>query len=276
MKKTLLIAAAALVAGIISTTAQAQNVYSQNVVGYANITIPPNGYQIVGSQFINGSDANATNGDINATFSNGFISQPIDPPNTHSNSAIYIYNGVSFVTYYYFNAADANTWNGTPVAGWYDLLGNYANVQLTGNQAAFIQNHSSSPMTITTVGNIFQGTNVSVINAGYNFIALQVPISTNPIVSGYGLPSNMTSSPVDPPLQSRNDAIFVWNGINYQTYYYFNAADSITWGSNDGLPGFHDTLGDPMPVSAYPQVNQGFFLYHTGAPITWTNAFVVQ
>jgi hypothetical protein len=38
MKKTLLIAAAALAAGVIST--QAQPVYSQNVVGYANVVTP--------------------------------------------------------------------------------------------------------------------------------------------------------------------------------------------------------------------------------------------
>ena len=42
MKKTLLIAAAALAAGIIST--QASSVYSQNIVGYANIPTPGAGY----------------------------------------------------------------------------------------------------------------------------------------------------------------------------------------------------------------------------------------
>jgi len=41
--KTLLIAAAALAAGIISS--QAQSVYSQNVVGYANIATPSSGVQ---------------------------------------------------------------------------------------------------------------------------------------------------------------------------------------------------------------------------------------
>jgi len=41
MKKTLLIAAAALAAGIIST--QASSVYSQNIVGYANVPTPTGG-----------------------------------------------------------------------------------------------------------------------------------------------------------------------------------------------------------------------------------------
>ncbi len=39
MKKTLLIAAAALVAGVISSEAQ---VYSANIVGYVNVVMPAN------------------------------------------------------------------------------------------------------------------------------------------------------------------------------------------------------------------------------------------
>jgi len=274
MKKTLLIAAAALAAGVITSQAQ---VYSQNVVGYVNQTLPANSYQILGSQLIGGSDSAQTNGDINATLVNGFVSQPLDPPNTHSNSAIYLWNGISYVTYYYFNQADATTWEGfASPAGWYDLLGNYANVKLTGNQAAFIQNHSSSPMTVTTVGTVFQGTNTSSIVAGYNLVALAVPISTNAFGGTFGLPASMTSSPLDPPNPSRNDTIYAWNGISYTTYYYFNAADATTWQGFSSPAGFYDLLCNAMPSSSYPTVNQGFFLYHTGSAITWTNGFTVQ
>jgi hypothetical protein len=275
--KTLLIAAAALAVGIISSQAQ---VYSQNVVGYVNQPIPANSYQIVGSQLIGGSDVNATNGNINTTLLNGFISSPNDPPNLSSNSVIYVWNGSGYAQFYYFNQADANTWNGTPVAGWYDTLGNMANVNLNKGQAAFIQNHSSFPMTITTTGNVLGGTsgstNITLINAGYNLVALQVSISTNPIVSGYGLPGNLTSSPLDPPLASRNDVIFAWNGAGYAQYYFFNQADATTWQGFASPAGFYDSLGNAMPSSSYPQVNQGFFLYHTGASITWTNGYSVQ
>jgi len=273
--KTLLIAAAALAVGVISSQAQ---VYSQNVVGYVNQTIPGNSYQIVGSQLVGGSDVNQTNGNINTTLVNGFISSPNDPPSSSSNSVIYVWNGAGYAQYFFFNAADAVTWGASSnVSGWYNLNGDMAPVSLNNGQAAFIYNHSASPMTITTVGNVKQGTNYATINAGYNLIALQEPISTNPIVSGYGLPQNLTSSPQDPPIPARNDTIFIWSGSGYSQYSFFNAADAATWGAAaPQTADFYNLNGDHLPSSSYPQVNQGFFLYHTGSPLTWTNAYTVQ
>ncbi|MGH7953617.1 MAG: hypothetical protein ACREFE_17105 [Limisphaerales bacterium] len=52
--KTLLIAAAALVAGIISS--QAQTVYSANVVGYVNLPIPANQFTLVANPLDNGTN----------------------------------------------------------------------------------------------------------------------------------------------------------------------------------------------------------------------------
>lgn len=274
MKKTLLIAAAALAAGIISTEAQ---VYSQNVVGYVNQAIAAGQYQIVGNQMINGSDVSATNGDINACLINGFVSSPNDPPSSSSNSVIFVWNGSGYAQYFFFNQADATTWEGfASPAGWYDALGNMANVKLGVNQAAFIQNHSTSPMTITTVGNVLQGTNLTTINVGYNLMSLSAPVSTNPVATTFGLPGNLTSSPNDPPTLANNDALYSWNGSGYAQYFFFNQADATTWEGFASPAGFYDALGTPMPTSAYPQVNQGFFLYHSGSPITWTNVFTVQ
>jgi hypothetical protein len=58
MKKTLLIAAAALVAGIVSSNAQ---VYSANVVGYVNVVLPGNGYALVANPFDDGNGNYLTN-----------------------------------------------------------------------------------------------------------------------------------------------------------------------------------------------------------------------
>ena len=58
--KTLLIAAAALAVGILASSAQT---YSQNVVGYVNVTLGDNAFWFLGNQLINGSDANKTNND---------------------------------------------------------------------------------------------------------------------------------------------------------------------------------------------------------------------
>jgi len=63
--KTLLIAAAALAATVISSEAQ---VYSQNVVGYANITCPPGQFSLIGNQFDTGSNT------LNNVLSAGLVS----------------------------------------------------------------------------------------------------------------------------------------------------------------------------------------------------------
>jgi hypothetical protein len=292
-KTLLLAAAAALAAGILTSSAQ---VYSANVVGYITMVVPANGYQVMGNTLINGSDVNATNNDINEAFTNGFVSSPVPAtmanptqnPALSSNSVFYAWNGSSFGAYYFFNAADATTWEGSPSpAGWYTQGGVPAVANLNQGKAAFIYNHSSGPMTNTFIGTVLQGTNTaSIIQSGYNFMSLQEPISTNPIVSSYGLPGTLTSSndlnnANDVPTQFSNDAIYVWNGSSFGGYYFFNTADATYWENSGGFSpvypaGFYDQGGNPMPVTSYPQVNQGFFLYHTGSPITWTNGFAVQ
>ena len=274
MKKTLLIVAAALAAGMIST--QAQNVYSQNIVGYVNQSVPAHSYQIIGSALVNGSDINKTNGDINATLLTGLVSSPNDPPNLSSNSVMFYWGGSGYANYYYFNEADATAWEGVPSpAGWYDGGGTPANINLKDGAAAFIYNASSSDMTVTTVGTVKTGTNVTTINPGYNLINLQVPVSASvTTTNGYGLPLNLTSSPLDPPTQSLNDTIFYWGGSGFANYYYFNQADATAWEGVPSPAGFYDGGGTPMPVN--PGVNQGFFLYHNGPAVQWTNSYSIQ
>jgi hypothetical protein len=76
--KTLLIGAAALAAGILSS--QAQNVYSQNIVGYAQVIIPANQFTLVCNPFDNGT--------------NDIYSIDSGMPN---KSVIETWNGTSFV-----------------------------------------------------------------------------------------------------------------------------------------------------------------------------------
>jgi len=274
--KTLLIAAAALAVGVISSQAQ---VYSQNVVGYINQTIAGNSFFPAGNVMINGSDSSQTNGSINTCYS-GLVSSPNDPPYSSTNSQLYVWNGAGYVTYYYFNQADCNTWWGDTahVAGFYTAGGDYCPAKLPAGSASFIYNNSASSTVLTTVGNVLQGTNISTIVTGYNLLSLKQPISTNVCVSGYGLPSNLTSSPNDPPTFSANDTLYLWSGngpsASFVTYYYFNQADCNTWwGDTTHQAGFYTAGGNYAPN---PAVNQGFFLYHNGAPITWTNVYQVQ
>jgi len=288
--KTLLVAGAALALSL--ATSQAQ-VYSANVVGYINVTVPAGGSMPVANGLINGSDANATNNSIAACYINGLISSPdlvTGYPNLDSNSVIYIWTGSTFDGYYYFNAADANTWNGTPTAGFYDLSGDFITDTVQQGQAAFIHNvnnlGNTAPMTLTLLGQVLQGTNVFTIVPGNNFISLAVPIdctTNNPIGPTFGLPSNLTSTNLisgvnggypDPQL---NDTIYVWSGTTWNGWYYFNAADANVW---NGTPtaGFYDPSGDLLTSPGFPgpKISQGFFLWHSGTALQWTNSFIVS
>jgi hypothetical protein len=287
MKKTLLIAAAALAVGIISS--QAQTVYSQNVVGYVNQTIPAHSFQIIAGQMINGSDAAQTNGNINTVLTNGLVSDVNGPPNG-SNSVVYIWDTVhgGAAQFSYFNAADATYWEqggpGGPAypAGFYDSLGNPLSFTLKPGIAVYLQNNFTQPITVTSVGTVFQGTNVTPIVAGFQLISFCAPVAdVQNSTNTYGLPPNLTSSTVGD--QAHNDTLFVWDTLHggAAQFLWFNAADATYW--EQGGPGgpaypagFYDSLGNPMPSYDYAQVNQGFYLWHNGPTIQWTNSFTVQ
>jgi len=80
MKKTLLIAAAALVAGVISS--EAQPVYSANIVGYVNQVLPSGSLQLVCNPLDNGTN---TGNDVFATLPN--------------KSQVQLWNGTGFTAY---------------------------------------------------------------------------------------------------------------------------------------------------------------------------------
>jgi hypothetical protein len=271
--KTLLIAAAVLAVGVASSLAQT---YSQNLVGYVNMTIGAGKYQIVGNTLVNGSDVGQTNNDINACLGAGFVSDPAGPP-SGANSVYIAWGGAGYsAPLYYFNAADATTWEtfASP-AGWYDDLGNYAAATLPQGKSAFVKNASGAPMTVTITGNVLQGTNTAItIATGYALYSLQQPISTNASVAGYGLPQGLTSDPAGPP-SGLNDVLIGWGGTAFSVpLYWFNANDATTWETFASPAGWYDDLGNLAPAAA--AVNQGFFILHHGAGVVWTNKFTVQ
>ena len=79
MKKTLLIAAAALVAGVVSSNAQ---VYSANIVGYVNQTLPSGSLQLVCNPLDDGTN---TGNDVFASLPN--------------KSQVQLWNGTGFTAY---------------------------------------------------------------------------------------------------------------------------------------------------------------------------------
>jgi hypothetical protein len=151
--KTLLIAAAALVAGVISSEAQ---VYSANVVGYINLSLT-NGFNLVANQL--DSDGTGTNNTISGVFGSSL------PP----GSTVYEFagGGWTIVSSYTVNrSGTATNWDA------------FATNSFNPGQGAFVKVPSST--TVTLVGNVLQGNlvNPNLPGAGgYTLVSSQVPLA---------------------------------------------------------------------------------------------------
>lgn len=263
MKKTLLIAAAALAASVITSQAQ---VYSQNIVGYYNTPLPAGKFALVANQLVNGSDANKTNNSINTAFS-GLRSDDQGVANT----TLYRWNGTGYNVFQYFTGVDADTYflNSGSVNGFYDPVGNLSTAALNQGSGSFLYNPSGSAITNTTFGTVVQGTNSITITTGFNIYSIIQPISTN-ISSSVAFANFPGTSDVD---GNNNDTLYLWNGNGYNVYQYFTGADADNYFLLSGsVNGFYDPVGNY--INAAPLVGQAFFLRHIGAPVTWTVTFV--
>jgi hypothetical protein len=194
MKKTLLMAAAALAAGII--TSQAQPVYSQNIVGYVNTTLPV-GYSLITvplNAAASGNTVPATNV-LNAL---------------QSSDAVIIWNGSGYSTYTYVAFGPGQAWL-YPDGSFSDVSPN-----LSIGQGFFYQNGQGAPETNTFTGTVVT-TNQQSLVVGYSLVASSAPVG--------GL---LDSTNFSLPFQS-GDAVIIWNGSGYSTYTYFAAGPGQTW-----------------------------------------------
>lgn len=142
MRTKALLAAAAFAAGL--ATSLAQNVYSLNVVGYYNVTVPANSFALIANQL------NTTNNTIGSLL-------PSVPPGTQ----LFKYGPGGWVAYT-FDEFDL-VW--TPDG----------NATLNPGEGAFIKNNTSQPLTVTFVGEVPQGQLVNPIPAGYSVRSSIVP-----------------------------------------------------------------------------------------------------
>jgi uncharacterized protein YukE len=243
--KTLLIAAAALAATV--TASQAQTVYSQNVVGYINITVT-NGTAAMGAnQLDTGSNT------LNNVFQTGAISQ---------KTLLQEWNGAGYNTYTYFNCADSPLGN----SGWYN--GSGVEVGLTNlvpiGYGFFIHNSAASTITLPTVGQVVQGTNVYTVPPGAAIYSIPEALA--------GLPLDNTN--INFPAISQKTLYQAWNGQGFNTYTYFNCADSPL-----GASGWYNSSGVDEDTNAaiWPVAGGSFFIHNSSAvTINWTNVFEVQ
>jgi len=146
--KILLTAAAALVAGLVSSNAQ---IYSANVVGYMTVQLT-NGFTMVANQ--------------------------LDLDGTGTNNGIYTVVGTNMP-----NLAQVEAWNGNGFSPSKFSTGTHkwsANNQLFTNAMSigsgfFVQ--SSVNTNFIEIGNVIQGTNMIPISVGFQVISPTAPLS---------------------------------------------------------------------------------------------------
>jgi hypothetical protein len=270
--KSLLIAAATLAAGIISSQAA---VYSQNVVGYVNVPLPANKFTMCANQLVTGTDVAKTNCNIQAVLgTSGWTSDF----NGINNTTVYVWDNPShnWLNYYYYIAADADNQFGSNVGdGWYDGTGTFSSATLPPGAGYFIKDYSGLTKTNTLVGTVITGTNVYTIHQGFTTFSYIQPVSTNLNSSIVGLIGDSDFNGLN------NTAYYHWNGVNnWDTFYYYIAADADNqFGSNSG-DGWYSGDGSIFLATApqyWPKVGEGFFIHQINATsLQYTNSFTIQ
>jgi len=262
--KTLLLTAATVVAGFLS--AQADTVYSQNVVGYINITVPANGFYFLGNQLTNAGTGN----DIQQVLTNG----PVSDPNGVTNSQIFIFNPGpnNWANFTYYTASDADGILGQNFGnGWYQSDGTLGTGAIKQGAGNFIKNFSPQPITLTLVGQVPQGTNNINIMPGFSTYSIVPPISTNIDSTLLGFPGQSDPNGVT------NDVYYLFLPAtqNYFQATYFTASDADGILGGDTGDGFYtaDDVNVSQDPTKWPKVGQAFFLFH---PATSTNVWKVK
>jgi hypothetical protein len=123
----------------------AQNVYSLNVVGYYNVTVPAGGgLKMVVNQL------DTTNNTLKALIKN-----------VPDGTQFFKWTGATYAGSLYEDPGGGGEWS--------------ADFDLTPGEGGFIKNNSASALTITFVGEVKQGNLTNAVPAGYNIEGSIVP-----------------------------------------------------------------------------------------------------
>jgi hypothetical protein len=265
--KTLLLSAAALAAGVLSSLAQSSNVYSLNVVGYYNVPVTANGYAFLANQLTNAAN------NVNTALTNG----PRSDVNGIVNTVLFKWNGIGYNLYQFFTGPDADNFfligPGSP-NGWYDAVGNLAVATLDQGSGNYLFNPSGTAITNTIIGEVPQRAFSIPVVAGFNALSIAPPVATNFDGAFASFPG--TSDPNG----TTNDVYFKFNGAGYNVVQYFTGPDADNYFLiGPGSPsGWYDAIGNFQSTSPtfIPKVGEAFFILHTGPTKTWTYSFTVQ
>lgn len=236
--KTLLIAAAALAVGIVSSQAQ---VYSQNIVGYANVKTPNGGTYLITVPFQIG----ASNGANEVWPLVGGL------PTIPDFSTISLWNGAGYDNYQ-SDSGSTSLWDD----GNGDAIPN-APLLPVGKGFFLIPNGDTTNTFAGTVAvNVGTSNVMSLANGGIYLVASVVPYA-GAVTNG-----NLTTGAGGPCLFSPDgivgipdfSTLSIWNGHGYDNYQ-----------SDSGSSSFWDNgNGDAIPVPPSITVGQGFFIIPNG------------
>jgi hypothetical protein len=180
--KTLLIAAATLAVGAITSQAQ---VYSQNIVGYVNVTLT-NGFNLVANQL-----------DLDGTGTNNTVYTTVGT-NLPTSSKIYAYDP-TLPGYRYITLNANYTWTAGTSGGFVKN-----NLQPGGSVFVYVPG-TGVTTNITFVGTVLQQTNATTYPAQYQMVAYPFP------EAGY-LTTNfnyVANAPTGTP--TTYDKVLTWN-----------------------------------------------------------------
>jgi len=244
MKKTLLIAAAALAAGIIST--QASSVYSQNIVGYANIPTANAGYNYCISIPFAVGVSNGANEVFGTTLQGA-----------NDFTEIFIWNS-STTSYTLYQSDDGSA------TGWDDYNFNPVPAPVLPVGQGFFMIPSASGLTNTFTGSVAIPVGTTYTNtypgAGYNYLAGSVVPYAGSITNNPGL--NLNSLDTVGGVVGAGDftEIFIWSPST--TSYTLYQTDS---GSTTGWDDYNFNPVTPPSLN----VGDGIFIIPSVANVQW-------
>lgn len=216
--KTVLLTAA--LGAVSIATAAAQTVYSVNAVGYVNVTVPAGKFALLTNPL------NLPTNSIAAVL-----------PDAPANTVVYAFN----TTTGQFDAAtkrSTGAWTGTG-----------AGAMLNPGAGFFLKNAATADMTVTFVGEVMQGTNLTInLPAGFSCIGSIVPVEGK-IETDLKMPA------------ANGDVIYTYN-VSTQAYNTATTRRSTgAWTGGTGEP----TI----------KVAEAFF-YKAAAAGTWVRNFTVN
>jgi len=217
--KTLLLTAALSAAGVASSMAQG-TVFSVNAVGYVNTTVGPK-FSIIANPL------NATDNSINTLFKTGIQGAIPD------SFQVFRFNGTGFST----SAYDSLDGNFLPASN--------ASQSVLPGEGLFVRNPTTSPITITFVGEVPQGNLANAYPKGFSLKSSIVPQAGKITDLGY--------------VAADSDTIYQFD--NTKQGYIVNSFDSLG--------------GSWLPNTPTIAVGEGFFLKASVAG-SWNRTFSVN